>query len=221
MLRNESVKGEVVDQIVSFLPLSESNGRTSVVNALNNLKNISGPAAALSLIVTLWTSSAMFGAIRTSLNTVFDVDEHRPFFQGKLLDFAQVGGVGLFLILSIAFTASLRTAQSLSGEHLGPLAGDNPGWNVALILAPAVFSLVAFLVLYRIVPAMRPTLPEALPGALVAMVLFELLKNTSRSMSPTSTTTMSSMARYPRSCCSCCTCTCRSTSCSSAARCRL
>jgi membrane protein len=178
VLNNASVRKVVIDQILSLLPLSEANGRTTVENTLNNVKHISGPAAALSLLVTLWTSSTMFGAIRGSLNTVFRVDEHRPFFQGKLLDLAQVGGIALFLVGSMVLTGLVKTVQSLSSEHLGPIAGDTPLWTVAFLLVPAAVSFVAFLALYRIVPAARPTVLEALPGALIATILFELLKNT-------------------------------------------
>ncbi len=178
VLNNASVRKEVIDQILSLLPLSESNGRTTVENTLNNVKHISGAAAALSLLVTLWTSSTMFGAIRGSLNTVFRVDEHRPFFQGKLLDLAQVGGIALFLVGSMVLTGLVKTVQSLSSEHLGPIAGGTPLWTVAFLLVPAAVSFVAFLALYRIVPAARPTVLEALPGALIATILFELLKNT-------------------------------------------
>jgi membrane protein len=178
VLNNESVRKSVVDQILNWLPLSESNGRSSVEETLNNVKHVSGLAAVLALLGTLWTSSAMFGAIRSSLNTVFRVDEHRPFFQGKLLDFAQVGGIALVIVTSMVATGAVQTVQSLSGEHLGGFAGNSPLWNVAFLLVPAVVSFVAFLALYRTVPAARPTVLEALPGAIIATVLFESLKNT-------------------------------------------
>ena len=160
VLRNNTVQKDVIDQILSFVPLSETSGRSSVQTALNNVKNISAPAAALSLIATLWTASAMFAAVRTSLNTVFGVEEHRPFFQSKLLDFAQVGGVALFLVSSIAFTAFIKTVQALSDQHLGGIAGNNPAWTVAFLLGPAAVSFLAFLLLYRVVPESRPTLFE-------------------------------------------------------------
>jgi membrane protein len=178
VLNNESVRRSVVDQILSWLPLSESSGRSSVEDTLNNVKHVSGAAAVLALLGTLWTSSAMFGAIRGSLNTVFRVDEHRPFFQGKLLDFAQVGGIALLIIASMVATGAVQTVQSLSGEHLGGFAANSPLWNVAFVLVPAVVSFIAFLAVYRIVPAARPTVLEALPGALIATFLFEVLKNT-------------------------------------------
>ncbi|MHB8376422.1 MAG: YihY/virulence factor BrkB family protein [Dehalococcoidia bacterium] len=178
VLNNADVRKNVVDQILSFVPLSQSSGRTAVEDALNRVKHISGPAAALSLLLTLWTSSTMFGAVRGSLNTVFRVNEHRPFFQSKLLDLAQVGGIALFIVGSIALTALLKTVQSLSSQHLGSFAGGNPLWAVAFLFVPAFVSFVAFLALYRIVPAAHLSWPEVLPGAAVATVLFELLKNT-------------------------------------------
>jgi membrane protein len=178
VLRNNAVQKDVIDQILSFLPLSETSGRSSVETALNNVKNISGFAAVLSLLLTLWTSSAMFGALRGSLNQVFRTEEHRPFFQAKLLDFAQVGGIAILMLSSIALTALIRTAQSLSNEHLGPLAGGNPLWAVALLLGPALISFAAFVVLYRIVPARHPRWIAAIVGGGLAALLFELLKNT-------------------------------------------
>lgn len=178
VLNSHTVRTTVVDQILAFLPLSETTGRTSVENTLNNVKNISGFAAALSLLLTLWTSSAMFGAIRGSLNQIFRTEEHRPFFQAKLLDFAQVGGIALLMLSSIALTGAIRTAQSLSSSYLGPLAGGNPLWSIALLLGPAAISFVAFVVLYRIVPAEHPRWLAALAGGGFAAALFELLKNT-------------------------------------------
>ncbi|MDE3096663.1 MAG: YihY/virulence factor BrkB family protein [Chloroflexota bacterium] len=178
VLNNASVRQSVVDQVLNFLPLSQSSGRTAVENALNRVKHISGPAAALSLLLTLWTSSAMFAAVRGSLNTVFRVDEHRPFVQGKLLDLAQVGGIALFIVGSIVLTGLLKAVQSLSSQHLGSFAGGNPLWAVAFLLVPAFVSFVAFLALYRAVPAAHLSWPEVLPGAAAATILFELLKNT-------------------------------------------
>lgn len=178
VLNNENIREELVDQILEVLPLSETDGRTDVTDVVDSARDISGPAAILSLVAALWTSSAMFGAIRSSLNTVWKVDEIRPFVQGKLLDLAQVGGLMLLFVGSTVLTGALRTIRTLSTEHVGPLAGENILWELPPVLLPAVVALLAYFVLYTIVPAKKVAWQEALSGAALATILFEVLKNT-------------------------------------------
>jgi membrane protein len=44
-------------------------------------------------------------------------------------------------------------------------------------LLPALLTLATFVLLYRIVPASHPKLRDVLPGAVLATLLFEVLKN--------------------------------------------
>ncbi|TAK57797.1 MAG: YihY/virulence factor BrkB family protein, partial [Dehalococcoidia bacterium] len=53
----------------------------------------------------------------------------------------------------------------------------SPLWEIPSVLLPAVLTFVTFALLYRIVPAARPRWRDALPGAFVATLLFEALKN--------------------------------------------
>ncbi len=52
-----------------------------------------------------------------------------------------------------------------------------PSGRYPPIALPALLTFVAFASLYRIVPAERPRWRDALPGALIATLLFETLKN--------------------------------------------
>jgi uncharacterized BrkB/YihY/UPF0761 family membrane protein len=71
----------------------------------------------------------------------------------------------------------LRTIRHLAPSNAGPLAGHSPLWEIPPIVLPALITFVAFALLYRIVPATRPRWRDALPGALIATLLFEALKN--------------------------------------------
>ncbi len=178
VLTSESRRADLVDEILSRIPLSQTEGRDAVEKALDSVQRVSGPIAALGLAITLWTSSAVFAAIRKALNVVWGVDEHRPWAQAKLIDFAQVGVLSAILLSSVVATAVIRIVREISADHFGPLANTgSPLWEIPPVVLPAVLSLITFGLLYRIVPATRPRWRDIIPGALFAMVLFELMKN--------------------------------------------
>jgi membrane protein len=177
VLNSTSVRDEVVNRVLDIVPLTQTDGRDAIVSALDNVKRVSGPVAVLGLLGTLWTASAVFASIRKSLNRIWGVDEHRPFAQQKLVDFSQVGLLGFILLASMVLTGVLRAIRAMNPVTAGPLAGHSPLWELPAVLLPAVLSLATFLLLYRWVPAARPRWRDVLPGALVATLLFEVLKN--------------------------------------------
>jgi membrane protein len=177
VLTDDERRADVVDRIVDALPLSNTDGRDAVEDTIDSISTARGPIAAIGLATTLWTASAMFGAIRRSLDIIWRVEEHRPYFRGKLIDLAQVGFVAAFLLASIIATGVLRWAREVSSDHLGWLAERHVLWEIPAIALPALLTLVTFTLLYRFVPAKNPDWRDVLPGALIATLLFEVLKN--------------------------------------------
>jgi membrane protein len=178
VLVNEDRRANLVNQILDTVPLTQTAWRSEVENALDTVRRIRGVAAALSIMATIWASSAMFSSIRRALNAVWGVDEHRPWAQGKLVDFAQVGVLSAVLLGSIALTGFVRAARRASADYLGPIGNDNAMWEIPSVIVPALVSFATFAMLYRVVPAAHPRWRTVLPGALFATVLFEALKNT-------------------------------------------
>jgi membrane protein len=178
ILVNEERRTDLVNEILDTVPLTQTEGRDEVENALDTVQRVSGPAAALSLVATIWASSAMFSSIRRALNIVWGTDEHRPWAQGKLVDFAQVGGLSAILLGSIVLTGLMRQVRAASADWAGPFGNDNPLWEIPPILIPAAVTFATFLLLYKIVPAAGTHFRDIIPGALFATLLFETLKNT-------------------------------------------
>jgi membrane protein len=177
VLNSEQIRDEVVNRVLDIVPLNETEGRSAVETALNSVKSVSGPVAAFGLIGTLWTASAVFASIRKALNRVWGADEHRPWAQQKLIDFEQIGLLATILLSSVVLTAILRTIRTKTPGAAGPLAGHSPLWEIPPVLLPAALTFITFALLYRIVPAAKPRWRDALPGALIATVLLEVLKN--------------------------------------------
>jgi len=177
VLNSEHIRTEIVDRVLDIVPLTQTEGRSAVEQALENVNRVSGPVAAAGLLATLWASSAVFASVRKSLNRVWDVTEHRPYAQQKLVDLLQVALLGAILLASLVLTGVLRAVRSLNPVSAGPLAYRSPVWEIPSLLLPAVLTFVTFALLYRVAPATRPRWRDALPGALFATLLFELLKN--------------------------------------------
>ncbi|MCH7697320.1 MAG: YihY/virulence factor BrkB family protein [Chloroflexi bacterium] len=149
-----------------------------VTDTLEGVANVSGALTVVGLVGMAWAASAMFGAIRKSLNIAWDTDVHRPVVQQKLVDLSLVLGLGILLGASIVGTGALRTLQALSDDNLGPLSeGSGLLWSVLPLLLPAVFTFLVFTLLYQYVPNVPTPFRDIWPGAVLATVLFELLKN--------------------------------------------
>jgi YihY family inner membrane protein len=149
-----------------------------VANTLRGVSNVSAPLTIVGLIGLAWSASAMFGAIRKSINIAWDVSQHRPVVQQKLIDISMVLALGLFLLFSVSTTGALRALRQLSDKNLGPLSeGTSVFWDVVPFILPAVFSFIMFAFVYRYIPRAQTRFRHIWPGALLATVLFEIMKN--------------------------------------------
>lgn len=177
-LQSSSLQEDLIDHVLEFIPLTSDEGRNEVRDAIDAIAGISIPLSIVGLLGLAWSGSAMFGAIRTSLNIAWDIEASRHFVRQKLLDLAMVAGVGAFFLLSIGSTTLLRATQEVSSDILGPLSSNTAFfWRATPHLMPAIFSFGAFIVLYRFVPNAPVKIRDVWPGALVAAIFFEIIKN--------------------------------------------
>jgi membrane protein len=176
-LRSSSLQQDLVDQVLDILPLSQGEGANEVSQAVRAVAGVSIPLTVVGLAGLAWSSSAMFGAIRSSLNVAWG-SASRSFVRQKLLDFAIMAGFGVFFVLSIGTTGLLRATQEASSDLLGPLSGSSFFfWRAVSFTVPALLSLLAFAALYRYVPNTPVRMSGVWVGATTAAFLFELAKN--------------------------------------------
>jgi membrane protein len=179
-LRDQALQDDVIKVVLDNIPLSADQGASDVTNAVRDVAGVgSGALGALGLVGMAWSGSNMFGTIRRSINAAYDIDRGRPVVRQKLLDLALVLGFAPFFLLSIGATAVLRIAQAASEDI--PVLGDAAdslglGWTVAFLLVPLIFSFMAFLFLYWVVPAADVHPGDVWLGALVGAILFEISK---------------------------------------------
>jgi membrane protein len=178
VMRNETARQDVVNHIVQSTPLEQGSGTNLVTDTINGVSRVSAPLTVVGLVGLAWSASSMFSAIRRGLNIAFDVEKKRPVVQQKLIDLGMIAGLGLILIISVVGTGFLRILREVSSDRLGPLSTSTSFfWQVLPFLVPAVFSFLLFLLVYRFVPVAGLKFRDVWPGALLAAVLFEMVKN--------------------------------------------
>ena len=181
VLQNEGLREELIAELTEALPLSEDEGRDNIEELVDGVATSLSALGLLSVIALIWSASGMMGAIRRALNEAWDTEFRRPFLQAKLLDLAMIIGLGVLVMLSLGATLFLQVARRASeslSDALGPAgAGAAIGFEVLAVLVPLLLSFGVFLTLYTVVPAVQTHFRHVWPGALMAAVGFEVVKN--------------------------------------------
>jgi membrane protein len=174
-----TVHATVLETVTTYIPVTASGHRT-LEKLLTHLQQGEAALGLFGLIGVVISASGMMAALRRSLVLAWDVHKPRPFVRGKLFDLALVLAAGAMLGASFALTVTVRLARSASYAAAGgqsaltSLLGALGG--LAGVLIPLVLAFVVFAVLFRIVPPVRTRFVDIWPGALVAAVLFQLIK---------------------------------------------
>jgi membrane protein len=171
VLRNEAVQADVLKAVVDAIPIEDP----SIDKALRGLAKQSATIGVFALVGTLWSASALATALRSALNVAFEVEQRRPLFRGKLVDFTVLPALGTLFLLSLVLSAVWRIAQT-QVDDLGVFGQLSPLWELGAIAIPGLISFLAFLFLYWLLPNRTLRLRYLWPGALVAAIGFEAVK---------------------------------------------
>ena len=181
VLTDASLRQDVIDELFNALPLSEDEGRRDLERAVNGVATGLSAIGLISIFGLLWSASGMMGALRHALNQAWDTDHRRPFLRAKGIDFLMVAAVGALLSLSIGSTFFLQVARRVSGDisdSLGPVGeGATLAFEVVAVLVPLLFTFSTFMLIFKFIPNVHTRFRYIWPGALVAAVLFEIVKN--------------------------------------------
>lgn len=179
-----SVFGLVVDrdQIVEYvfeqIPLRDDPSvQENVREIVKRAQEFSAASLGIGILALIWSSSGIFTAVRRGLNAASHRQQPRPFWRGKLMDIALVPSLGVLIMLSLGLTAGVQGVIKQAGDYALLGRHENLALRVASYGLPALVTFCMFTLLYRFVPSVRPRWSEALAGAVLASVLFELAKN--------------------------------------------
>lgn len=169
----EAVEKYIIGKVLEFLPGSH----TFVRRNLDSIYNISSGLVISCIVIMLWAASWMFTVIEKALNRIWGTAP-RSFLHGRAVNFAVMSFVFLLLMLFSLFTASVSAIRALAdniplnlGETFASLSGY--AWQLVFVAASAVVTISLFTLLYKWLPNTKVPLREALPGAVLAGVMWE------------------------------------------------
>lgn len=180
VISNRMVQGsEILAQIIETFPGSEEFLHATI-RSLSNLRI--GVIVSCAVIV-LWAGTWVLSIIERALNRIWGT-KSRTFLQGRARSLAMIGLVGVLLSLSALVTYVLVALQTQARRlplrmlmRLGLLAVIGSAfWQVLFSLVSILLTVILFALVYRFLPNTRVTLRNALPGALVAGLLWETAK---------------------------------------------
>ena len=176
LLGQETVEKYVIGEVLAFLP----GAQVLVKKNLESISEVSTGIIISCLIVMLWAASWMFTVIEKALNRVWGTYP-RSFLHGRAVNIAVMSGVWALLAASALFTAfvtGVRAAAERIPLRQGPWLAALSGfaWQTLFVLASVAVTILLFTVLYKALPNTNVPLAEALPGAVLAGVLWEAAK---------------------------------------------
>jgi len=174
----DAAQGEIVAQLQGRIGLEGAEVVQSLIQSVS--KPAQGVIATLVSIFTLLIgASSVFGELQSALNRIWRVPDPANrsglfnFVRGRLLSFAMVLGLGLLLLLSLAFGTFLSAVGQWSNRWFS-------GWQSFLQAANFVVSFalnaVIFAMIYKLMPRARIAWRDVAIGAMVTALLLETSK---------------------------------------------
>jgi membrane protein len=135
-----------------------------------------GGIGLVSGVLLLWGALGLFSAIQRGINAAFPKAEKRPFIKDKLIGLALIALVGALALASVV----IGIATGIINQVVADVADVVPGGALVLtlidLIVPLLLIFAAFMIIYRVVPNRPVAFGEVWPGALVAAVLWTVLR---------------------------------------------
>jgi membrane protein len=170
-LGDGAARDYVVDQVDAGSPL---DGDT-VAGVIDAVIESRGSIGFITGGFLLWAALGIFSALSNGINRVFENAPKRAFLKDKLIGLLLMGLTGLLALGSLVIGIVTGILQQVADEVTFGAGGATVVWLTGL-LAPIILIFFAFWVIYRVVPNRPVSWMEVLPGALVATVLWTVLR---------------------------------------------
>lgn len=138
--------------------------------------NSRGSITVVGFIFLLWGALGFFGAVSRGINRAFT--DGKPLFilREKLLGLLLILFSGGLILASVAIGFVTSYLQNEAREIVDRFQGEDVALALIGSVLPFLMVFVAYLVLYRVVPSQKVSFGDVWPGALVAAVLWTLLR---------------------------------------------
>jgi membrane protein len=177
---DEVARERLIAQFTGAFPTNTIDVAAIVREAFKQLSRGQPLFIAFSILTLLWSGTGIFDSITNSLNKAWQTPGVKPrsIFESLFIRFILFLIFGLMLIGSIVVTLIYDAVENFArnNEQLKFFLDHNFIWNFFSFLIPWSLTFVTFTLIYQVVPQRKVTFKDVWPGALLATVLFEVVK---------------------------------------------
>jgi membrane protein len=172
LLGEGEARAFVIDQVTAGTPL-DAETVTSVIDGTIESR---GSMTIISFGFLAWAALGIFSAMSNGIGRVFEQAPRRSFLMDKLIGLLLMLLTGVLAVASLAIGLATGVLQAAASELMAEVpGGETFVWLIGLV-APMLLIFLAFWFIYRIVPNRPVSWGEVLPGAIVAALLWTLLR---------------------------------------------
>jgi membrane protein len=162
----------VIEQVRAGTPLDAA----TIGDVIDTAIESRGSMTVISFGFLLWSGLGIFSALSNGISRAFDNVRPRSFVKDKLVGLLLMAITGVLAISSLVIGIVTGILQEAASDALARVPGAGTAvWLIGLLL-PIFLIFLAFWFIYRVVPNRPVTWGEVLPGAVVAALLWTLLR---------------------------------------------
>lgn len=171
-LGDDRARAFVLEQVQAGSPLDPKtiNGVIdAVIESRGGITIVSGG-------FLLWSALGVFSSLSGGIERAFGSAKARPFLQDKLIGLFLMAVTGVLAVASLLIGIVTGIVQRAATDTLAAVPGGGGALAAIGLVVPLILIFVAFAAIYRIVPNRHVSLGEVWPGALVAALLWTVLR---------------------------------------------
>ena len=162
----------VIEQVQAASPMEPDTIEAVIDGVIESRGGISLVSGAF----LLWGALGVFSALNRGIASAFVSTQRRGFLQDKLIGLAVMAITGLLGVASIVIGIVTGILQRAADDVLARIPGGELAVWLIGFLTPIILIFAAFLAIYRLVPNRPLSLRAVWPGAMLATVLWTLLR---------------------------------------------
>jgi membrane protein len=162
----------IVDQVSAGSPLTPD----TIGGVIDAVIESRGGVTIVGGLFLLWSALGVFTSISNGIGRAFAATKPRGFVSEKLLGLLLMGMTGALAAASLAIGIVTGILQGAASGVIRTIPGAELAIGLIGLVVPFLLIFVAFLLIYRLVPNRHVTLREVWPGALVASLLWTVLR---------------------------------------------
>jgi membrane protein len=169
-------QGEARDFVIEQVQAGSPIDADTVAGVIDAAIASRGSMTVIGFGFLLWSALGIFSALSNGISRVFENAPPRPFLKDKLVGLLLMAITGVLAIASLVIGIVTGVLQQAARDVLANLPGGGTlVWLIGL-LVPIFLIFLAFWVIYKVVPNRPVRWLEVLPGAVVAALLWTVLR---------------------------------------------